>query len=31
VTGIDVADKIIAFVETQIDRPLTKTKDKVGV
>lgn len=31
VTGIDVADKIIAFVETQIDRPITKTKDKVGV
>jgi len=31
VTGVDVADKIIAFVETQIDRPLTKTKDKVGV
>jgi ribosomal protein S6--L-glutamate ligase len=31
VTGVDVADKIIAFVETQIERPLTKTKDKVGV
>jgi ribosomal protein S6--L-glutamate ligase len=31
VTGIDVADKIIAFVEKQIERPLVKTKDKVGV
>jgi ribosomal protein S6--L-glutamate ligase len=31
VTGIDVADMIIAFVETQIERPLVKTKDKVGV
>lgn len=31
VTGVDVADKIIAFIETQIERPLTKTKDKVGV
>jgi ribosomal protein S6--L-glutamate ligase len=31
VTGVDVADKIIAFIETQIARPLTKTKDKVGV
>lgn len=31
VTGIDVADQIIAFVETQIERPLVKTKDKVGV
>ncbi len=31
VTGVDVADQIIAFVETQIERPIVKTKDKVGV
>jgi len=31
VTGVDVADTIIEFVEKQVARPLTKTKDKVGV
>ena len=31
VTGVDVADQIIAFVEKQIERPIVKTKDKVGV
>ena len=31
VTGVDVADQIITFVETQIERPIVKTKDKVGV
>ena len=31
VTGVDVAGQIIEYVERQIERPLTKTKDKVGV
>ena len=31
VTGVDVADQIITFVEKQIERPIVKTKDKVGV
>ena len=31
VTGVDVADQIIAFVEKQIERHIVKTKDKVGV
>lgn len=31
VTGVDVAGTIIEFIETQIDRPLNKTRDKVGV
>jgi len=31
VTGVDVADTIIAYIEKQVDKPLTKTKDKVGV
>lgn len=31
VTGVDVAGKIIEFIEKQIERPLNKTKDKVGV
>jgi len=31
VTGVDVAGKIVEFIEKQIERPLTKTKDKVGV
>jgi len=31
VTGVNVADTIIEFVEKQVNRPLTKTKDKVGV
>ena len=31
VTGVDVADQIIAFVEKQIERPIVKTKYKVGV
>jgi ribosomal protein S6--L-glutamate ligase len=31
VTGVDVAGKIIEFIEKQIERPLNRTKDKVGV
>ena len=31
VTGVDVAGTIIEFVEKQVERPITKTKDKVGV
>lgn len=31
VTGVDVASKIIEFIEKQIERPLNRTKDKVGV
>lgn len=31
VTGVDVANQIITFVEKQIERPIVKTKDKVGV
>lgn len=31
VTGVDVAGKIIDFIEKQIERPLNRTKDKVGV
>jgi ribosomal protein S6--L-glutamate ligase len=31
VTTVDVADKIIAYIEKQIDKPIIKTKDKVGV
>jgi len=31
VTGVFVAGKIIEFIEKQIERPLNRTKDKVGV
>ena len=31
VTGVDVAGTIIEFVEKQVERPITRTKDKVGV
>jgi ribosomal protein S6--L-glutamate ligase len=31
VTGVDVAGMIIEFIEKQIERPLNRTKDKVGV
>jgi ribosomal protein S6--L-glutamate ligase len=31
VTGTDVAGKIIEFIEKQVEKPLTRTKDKVGV
>lgn len=31
VTGIDVADSMIRFIEENIDKPRTRTKDKVGV
>ena len=31
VTGVDVAGKIIEFIEKQIERPLNRTKDKVSV
>lgn len=31
VTGVDVAAEIIKFIESQIDKPHMRTKDKVGV
>lgn len=31
VTGTNVAGNIIEFIEKQVEKPLTRTKDKVGV